>query len=255
MSDAIADLQRRLRRRFGSMPAAQYEVIARDFQKLVDNGLTSDHDLSKMALDPALEPNVRSAACWFLARLMPRRVSVPILMTLLAESPTWVRVEAIRSLGVIKNKRALPVFVDLALHAPEMLVRESSVYALGLLQDERGLDTLLTIALNEAEPPNLRGLAIEQLGVAGIARPDVIRALTSLLDHEQVKVAFWAIYSLGNLGNAADIPALERVATSDTRTLQPFGTLRNEASEAIEMIRSRCTTLTTCETIRVRSRR
>jgi HEAT repeat protein len=239
MSDAIGDLQRRLQRRFGSTPAAQYEFIARDFQKLVDNGLKSGHDLSAMALDAALDPAIRSIACWFLARLMPRRVSTPTLMTRLAESPTRVRAEAIHSLGIIKSKQALPILVDLALYAPVTMVRESSIYALGLLQDERGLDTLLTIAQNGDEAPKLRGLAIEQLGIVGVARPDVIRALTSLLDHEHVEVAFWAIYALGNLGSEAVVPTLERVARSDTRALQPFGTLRHEASEAVEMILSR----------------
>jgi HEAT repeat protein len=239
MSDAIGELQRRIRRQFESIPSAQYEQIAGDFQKLVDNGLRSGHDLSKMALDPSLDPSVRSIACWFLARLMPKRVSVPTLMTLMAESPTLVRVEAIRSLGVTRSNRALTAVIDLALHDPVATVRESSVNALGLLQDERGLDALLTIAQNEDESPSLRGLAIEQVGSIGVARSDVIQAQTSLLEQERVEVAFWAIHALGALGDGTVVPTLERVARSDTRTLQPFGMVRDEALLAVETIRSR----------------
>ena len=196
MSDTIGELQRRIRRRFESIPSAQYEQIAGDFQKLIDNGLRSGHDLSKMALDPSLDPSIRSIACWFMARLMPKRVSVSTLMTLMAESPTLVRVEAIRSLGVTRSNRALTAVIDLALHDSVAMVRESSVDALGLLQDERGLDALLTIAQNEDESPALRGLAIEQVGRLGVARSDVIQVLTSLLEQERVEVAFWAVHAL-----------------------------------------------------------
>lgn len=239
MVDAIGDLERRIRKRFGAIPSAQYEQIARDFRKLIDNGLRYGNDLPAMALDSSLDPSVRSIACWFLARLMPRRVSAPALMTLLAASPARVRAEAARSLGVTRSRRALPVLVDLALHDQEAMVRESSVEALGLLQDERGLDTLLTIAQNEEEAPALRGLAIEQIGRLGVVRPTVIQALTSLLEEEHVEVAFWAIYALGELGTGTVVPTLESVAKSESRALQPFGTLRDEAVRAVDIIRSR----------------
>ena len=127
MVEAIRDLERRISRKFRSAP--WYEHIERNFRRLVQNGLRSEDDLSRMALDPSLDPSIQAGACWFLARLSPRRVSSPVLFRLLAESPPAVRVEAASSLGIIKSKKALPALIDMALHEREATVRESSIYA------------------------------------------------------------------------------------------------------------------------------
>lgn len=236
---AVRNLEQRVRRRFGPLPPDQYQRIAGDLRRLVKRGLAATDDLSRMALDASLDPSLRATAVWFLARLLPKRVSAPVLLGLLTDSPSAVRGEAARALGVIRSKRALPALIDLALHERDPVVRELSLEGLGLLRDERALDALLAIARNPQETSHLRAVAIEQLGVLGSSRPGVLQALEALLADEDPEVAFWALYALGEVGTPAVLPALERAAEADGRTIAPFGTLRDEARRAAAMIRGR----------------
>lgn len=237
MENSIVGLEQTIRRRLRAI--AWSDEIAADFQRLVENGLRRENDLRAMALGSSLDPTVRAAACWFLVRTVPKSVSEPVLLSLLAHSPPSVRAEAARSLGIVGSKKALPDLADLALHEPDILVRQSSVYALGLLGDERGLDSLLSIARNEQEPLDLRGLAVEQIGVLGISTPKVLQTLRSLIRHESTDVSFWSVYALGRLGDTSVVSDLAAVAESDDRTFEPFGTLRDEALGAIDLVRSR----------------
>lgn len=239
MGAHVENLERKLARMFSSIPSEQYELISRDFKYIVENGLRSADDLPRMALDPSLCSPVRASACWFLARLSPRSISAPILMSLLANSPSTVRAEAARSFGVIRSKKAIKTLIDLALHERDSVVRESCVYALGSFDDNRSVDALLTIARSCEESHRLRALAIEQLGMTGVARRDMLETLASLTKHEGVEISFWAVYALGRVGDERAIATLQRVVDDDSRQLPPFGTLREEALSAIETIRSR----------------
>jgi HEAT repeat protein len=239
MTENIRNLEHKIRKKFGSISSATYQLIVGDFQRLVENGLRSEDDLPRMIFDSSLDPSSRASACWFLARLAPRRVSSPVLLRAFVESAAPVRGEAARSLGVIRNRKVLPTLIGLALYDPEPSVREFSVEALGLIQDRRALETLQFIAKNEDESLGLRGLAVEQLGRLGVSGPEVIETVKSLLQHKHAEISFWAIYALGELGNESEVPALEKVAEGDSRTLQPYGTLRDEALQSIETIRSR----------------
>jgi HEAT repeat protein len=85
----------------------------------------------------------------------------------------------------------------------------------------------------------MRGEALEQIGCLKIPRRDVLAFLSTLLGHANVEIAFWAAYALGEIGDESVVPALVHTAAADNRELLPFGTIREEATKAIEMIHAR----------------
>lgn len=239
MEGYLEKLRSKLHGRQTGIPSAQVEQLDKNLEHLAVLGVQTEADLSSLALDPSAEISARITASWLLARCCPKRASIPVLLRLLDHGPAQLRAEAARSLGLIKARRALPSLLRLARQGGEPILRESGLEALGLLGDTRAADTLLSIAGDEQAPPSLRGLAIEQLALLGKPDPRVLRALEFLLQDSHAEVAFWTIYVLGKIGDWEAVAALAQLAATDSRRVEPFGSLAAEAQASLEAIRHR----------------
>jgi HEAT repeat protein len=176
----VSDTVRELRRKFRSFPVDRLSEVIRDSRHLAANGVESENDLTLAALNRSLDLELRQAACWFLARLLPKRAAEPVLLELATATneASLLRCEAVQSLGLIKSRRALQILLDLALKETDRQLRESSVYSIGFLSSSaRALQVLLSMARNADECPQIRGDAIEQIGVIGKGTPEVLQTL------------------------------------------------------------------------------
>ncbi len=120
-------------------------------------------------------------------------------------------------------------------------VRAKCAWALGFhRQGQAAADALLRALRDRSEEPDVRAHAAEALGHMadrlGERRPDVLAALLHALTEAVPEVRFWAAFALGNLGDEAAIPALERLAARDTASAPGWWSIRKEALDSIEQI-------------------
>jgi HEAT repeat protein len=163
---------------------------------------------------PKLIPrNIQHAACW-LSSLCRDREDLPRLTALLEHPDGWVRINAAKSLGFLKDERAV---------APlEKLLSEAKSEA------QWGLDA--TFKHDEyADPtPRFREAWVRALGMLGGAPqvPLIRRVMED--DETTMEVRYAAALALAQMGSDAALEALWQAATGN-----PFEVVRGAAREAL----------------------
>jgi HEAT repeat protein len=190
------------------------------------NGVPGDVEALLADLqDPAAE--VRAAAAFGLARLGTRD-AVPQLEAAAADGAALVRAAAARALGELRT--GLPCLVGL-LDDADSLVRQEAALGLGKLGDAAAVEPLVG-ALDRGE-----WAAARALGELGDRR--AVSPLIAALD--RAELAPVAAESLGYLGDASALPALERALrswTPSTHQAPDDVTLRDTAQTAIRSLRA-----------------
>jgi HEAT repeat protein len=120
-------------------------------------------------------------------------------------------------------------------------VRAKAAWALGFhSQGHLATDSLLATLRARYEDDDVRAHAAEALGHLadrlGEHEGDVLAALLHALRDPSAEVRFWAAFSLGNLGDEAAIPALERLAARDEESIPGWWSIRKEANDSIKQI-------------------
>jgi HEAT repeat protein len=106
---------------------------------------------------------------------------------------------------------------------------------LGWLEVPSTIPALRAAAVDAQLDIEVRGHATEALGV--MQARDAVPDLIALLSHESPELRYWAAYSLGEIGDPASIPELERVAAKDAGFCFRHGSVKQEALEALAAIR------------------
>lgn len=138
---------------------------------------------------------VRRNAAWAIGELtnmLPgqRSTAGPQLISLLRDPDEWVRMAAARSLGELRDSRALDQLVG-NLSDENWRVRELTVWALAEMKDERAVTALCSVLLADARVEVRLGAA-EALGE--IASRDALPSLKQALNDAPVSAkAAWAI--------------------------------------------------------------
>jgi HEAT repeat protein len=216
------------------MAPAHRDVALQDLNSLRERGVTSTEDLIAVLNDVSAGEN-RARAGWLLGRLGSDR-AVEHLTAALRDPDARLRAEAARSLGTLGDPRAVPDLVETLRKDTDPDARMSAAHALGLVGDDRVVDPLLEKLADRDENPRVRGAVAEAL-----AGPQVRRAVPHLiaaLGDASVEVRFWAAFALGELGDPKALGALERLAQTDRSTLPGWRTVGEEATAAIENIRT-----------------
>jgi len=163
--------------------------------------------------------------------------SVAALRQLLAASvDPEVRQVAALSIGVVGGEDAVHALTD-ALHVESCAAtRARLVDALAYPGLQEATGVLRSVLRDTSEAPSVRGVAAESLGRLG--SPEALDDLLAALSDPEPEIRFFAAYALGLLGSRDALDALSRVAGEDEASLAGFGSVADEAREAIEAITS-----------------
>jgi HEAT repeat protein len=117
---------------------------------------------------------------------------------------------------------------------PRPEIRVAAAYALGLLKNGLAVDPLLKTLANPQENARVRGFCAEALEGIGDRRASA--GLIEALDDAKVEVRFWSAFALGELKEPLALAKLAALAKNDTAILEGWGSVQEEAADAIAKI-------------------
>jgi len=176
-------------------------------------------------------PAVRVQAAVELGRSAEKAAAATLLLPALKDREPAVRREAAKSLGAIKDGRAVPALI-LALRDDDSNVRMYAAYALGEIKDARAADALLQ-ALRDPEwcVRDQAAWALRELH-----DPSLAEQYAALLQNEAVDIATatWILRGLGDEAALKAVTALLREPQPATR-LRAVRALRAMKTAAVEL--------------------
>jgi HEAT repeat protein len=224
--EAIVELSNPLSRR----------KIKKHLVRLLSLGVDSLESLIAILMDRATEDDIRLSICWILGQLGDKRATTALLKVFSGQNIS-LSLEAAKSLGMLKSKRAAPVLIKELIKGENIDKRAASAYALGVLLDERAIDPLVTVLKNKNDSPKVRGATAEALIWFGKKRKRVVDALINGLEDTSVEVRFWSAFALGELKVRRAANKLEKLAANDDEILPGWWSVSKEASDALDRIR------------------
>jgi HEAT repeat protein len=227
------------KRRHGRTSARSWALVSDQLHKLGDalGGRTVGDvpALIGLAGDVSLDVETRSAACWVLGRT-GIRAALETLIAVAGDDTAALRIAAVEALGDLGDERALVILSRAASTDPDPEVRYAAVYSLQTVDTDASARVLLAVFDNHDELASVRGMAAESPANLGpIGRPAVL-ALRGAFAEPSVEIRFWSAYALGYLGTAEAVEDLERLV-GDPAVVEPYGSVGDEARDAIETIR------------------
>jgi HEAT repeat protein len=227
----------RLRDLVRSLPEGPWRDLQEArLRRLRDRRIRRLEDLIALVEDEGADVEDRVAACWFLGRLQQPEAT-PALCRAMTHGPRPVRLAACYAAVDMDDRGAVACLERALAGDPDAEVRKAAAYALGWLRDRAAVLSLLETLRNRGETAEVRGMAAEQLGRLEDER--AVPTLRQALRDEQTEVRFWAAYALGRLGSNDVIGDLEALADRDAGEVPGQGSVRDEALEAIQLIRQR----------------
>ena len=232
--DSAADFNSRVNAVIEAIEAGYRDSVRQDMQPLLDAGVQSDEDLFAIVEDTGSDPEKRERAFWLLSRLGTPGTA-PALFKALKDPNASLRAAAARMIGESGIKESVDRLVALLQSDPEPKVRKDAAYALGLIGDATAVKPI--VAALKDESPMVRGMAAEALTY--IRDLSVLDSLLETLQDPSAEVRYWGAFAVGQIGGEDCIHALRRLADSDNEIAQGYGSVRDEAEEAIRSIQER----------------
>ncbi|MCY0994196.1 HEAT repeat domain-containing protein [Nannocystis sp. ILAH1] len=200
----MAKFRKKMEAMVGQFPPETRASAQQDLERLWQAGVETYDDLLAVA-EGEHEVTLREIACAYLASLGDRRALPTLARCLVAESDQ-LRCEAARCLGNLGDADAIAPLVQCLESDPDSYVRMYAAHALGVLADERAFEALRAALHRSDEAPHVRGMAAESLACLFDRR--AIDELLLVLDDPSAEVRYWAVFALGQLGDASLIPWL-----------------------------------------------
>ncbi len=216
----------------------QQESFRRDVSLLYENGVRSYDDMLACLRNRCAPSEIRRIIYWVLGRMHDDRVPQVLVDSMYAETDSEAIWEIAKSLSdkAIAGLVSVRPLVSLATHSEHATKRAAVAYVLGRVVDEMATECLLRFLSNHEEDEGVRTHAAESLGLLKDRR--AVDALLAALNDSSPSVRFWSAYALGEIGDPRAVPALRRLADSDDSEIEGWGSLKEEALEAIHRIES-----------------
>ena len=114
------------------------------------------------------------------------------------------------------------------------LNRTAAAYAMQWIGTTKAIEALERSVGNTSEHPRVRGQAAEAL--AHNHRRRSHNVLLRAIGDSSREVRFWCAFALGQMAEQKAIPALKRLASTDTRIVKGFWSVAKEAADALKNI-------------------
>lgn len=190
--------------------------------------------LEQMISDPAVEAKARSVATWAAGMLRERSLIPTLEEVARSEPPEQVFWEVAKALCAMNHGGKL--FRELLSSSSDPSTRRAAVFALGCLKERSALESLCDIVADPGESPSLRGQAVEALGY--LADENSLPYLIEAAHDSSDEVRFWAAFALGQIGGSEAETVLEEMARTDHASVEGWGEVSSEATEALNASRS-----------------
>ncbi len=224
----LADFKEQMNQVVNQLAPAYRASTLTKLQGLWSSGVNTYKDLLLFAADGD-DIDSRKTACWFLARLGDKQ-ALPILAQCLLAEDLSLRAEAARCLGIIDGDEANEILLESLQLETDADVRMYVVHSLGLIGETNSFETLVQLLQAVEETPQVRAMAAESL--AYLRDPRAINELLKVLADASAEVRYWAVFALGQIGDAEVIPVLEKMR-GDMACPEGLGSVAEEVSEAI----------------------
>jgi len=208
---------------------------------MIAAGVSTYDDLLTGINNPSFSESVRTIASWLAARIGDPRAKDALLLAARDQSAE-IRRYAVQALGElnIQSAQITQVLSDTVANDLDVEVRKIAAYALGNLGDSADSDViglLINILINQGEAPAVRGMAAEAL--SSIRAISAIPSLVEMLKDESPEVKFWSAFALGCIGDTNVVKPLTELAEAQDFVLPKWGSVREEAQKAIDVILER----------------
>jgi hypothetical protein len=230
------DLYSGIETRLGQLPEEVARTTREHIQLARQAGLASVEGLAEAIEGTAVDLATQLAACDLLGRLgVSYRRSAESVANLLASTEKrellW---ESARALALMRAGYVVEILLThLESTNPER--GAATAWTLGRLGNPSSVQPLRAVLRNTKAQRDLRAHAAEALGA--LASNDAVPDLIAALEDSSAEVRYWAAYALGQIGDPEALPALERLAQKDHRAIGTLGSVAEEASSAVELIR------------------
>jgi HEAT repeat protein len=216
------------------MPREFQAASQQTLQILAAAQVNTIEDLCAIASDTQQSVRLRASACWAIGQF-GRKDCLAGLLACLQAPQRELYWEAAKALGESKSRRALDALLKM-LEVPQQNDRYAAIiYALNVLGDERAVEALLARLVNPKLDARTRGFAAEALAHMPPNQAIVAALITQLADPAP-ELRFWAVFALGQQGDPSAIPALQQLAADDSAVLEDYGSIAEEAYQAIAQI-------------------
>lgn len=230
------DFARKLRAHCRSVVPAYREACQAEIRRLLALDIRSPAGLLRLITDNSQEQSLRAIACrayWVLGKRQGWR---QLAKTLREDSDPGLVNDIVWTLSALKPHGLGAVTIDALVHGRSPHNRLSAASLLGKVRHRAAVPALVRAVRDTAEAVEVRGEAAEALAYIGDRRSstDLIVALSD----RSAEIRFWVAFALAAVGNDAAIPHLERLVDDKTPIL-PFGTVGEEARDAVDAIKRR----------------
>lgn len=185
--------------------------------------------ISRLIGNASAPEEPRSIAVWLAGILGFESVAPHLEVIVGGESSTSLKWEAAKALCSLRQ--GFELFKTLLTESEDAGSRKIAAYALGCLGDQKASQALCTVLADISEAPDVRGQAAEALGY--LLDPATFECLVKGTSDAEPEVRFWSVFALGQLRDARARNLLERIESTDNGLVEGWGTIAEEAREAL----------------------
>gem|GEM_PF-5233909 len=219
----------------GDQDSTVLAEIKADIEILKEARVFSKDALINAINDDEVDKDLALKIVWLLGRVVEEEDEIGgALIHATRFQDQRLKVEAINSMGALGNKTCVPKLIEILQTNEAEEVRKSAIYALGLVGDVQVLDLLFIKLHDQNETPSVRSMIAESL--SDYYDSSAIKHLIVTLNDKDPRLRFWSAYSLGNLQAKEALPALRNLVKTDNAVIPNYGSVKQEAQEAIVQI-------------------